>query len=132
MTPRVLVGEDNPLRSELVAALLENEGCHILTAQTLEAGLRLATRGQPDLILTDVQLPGMTGYEAARRLKADPATAAIPRMANTAQAMHREAAKAHAAGCDAYLPKPLETRVFREVLRRFIGNAGGDRERDGH
>lgn len=122
--PRVLVVEDNPVNLELVTALLEEAGCTILTAETAGAALQLVASERPDLILMDVQLPGMTGYEATRRLKADPATAAIPVIAITAQAMRGEEATARAAGCDAYLTKPLETQAFRELLRRFVGDAG--------
>jgi two-component system cell cycle response regulator DivK len=68
----------------------------------------------------DVQLPGMTGYEAARRLKADPATQAIPIIALTGQAMCGEEEKARTAGCDAYLTKPVDAPSFRETLRCFL------------
>ena len=122
MTPRVLVVEDNPANLELAAALLEEEGCQVLSAATADAGLILAVVEHPDLILMDVQLPGKTGYEATRRLKADPATAAIPVVAVTAQAMRGEEAKAREAGCDAYLTKPLDARAFRETVRRLLGN----------
>jgi CheY-like chemotaxis protein len=122
--PRVLVVEDNPVNLELVTALLEEAGCRILTAETAAAALQLVASERPDLILMDVQLPGMTGYEATRQLKADPATAAIPVIAITAQAMRGEEATARAAGCDAYLTKPLETQAFRELLRRFLEDAG--------
>jgi CheY-like chemotaxis protein len=121
--PCVLVVEDNPVNLELVTALLEEAGCRILTAETAAAGLQLVATERPDLILMDVQLPGMTGYEATQRLKADPATAAIPVIAITAQAMRGEEATARAAGCDAYLTKPLETHAFRELLRRFLGKS---------
>ncbi len=71
-----------------------------------------------------VQLPDMTRYDATRRLKADPATAAIPVVAITAQAMRGEEAKAREAGCDAYLTKPVNTWIFHEVLARFLSNRG--------
>lgn len=78
MSPRVLVVEDDAVNLELVVVLLEEAGCEVLTAKSAEAGLRLAAAERPGLILMDLQLPGMTGYEATRRLKADPATASIP------------------------------------------------------
>jgi CheY-like chemotaxis protein len=118
--PRVLVVEDNPVNLELVTALLDGEGCAVLTAETAPEGIRLAVEAQPDLILMDIQLPGMTGYEATQRLKADPRTASIPIVAVTAQAMRGEEARAQAAGCDAYLTKPLDARSFRETLRRLL------------
>jgi CheY-like chemotaxis protein len=120
MPARVLVIEDDPVNQEVVSAFLEGEGCRILTADTAEEGLRLATAQRPGLIFMDGQLPGMTGYEATRRLKADPATATIPTVAFTAQAMRGEEERAAAAGCDAYITKPLDAEVFRQTLRRFL------------
>ena len=120
MPPRVLVVEDDLVNLELVIALLEQEGCQVLTAESAEAALRLARLERPHLILMDLQLPGMTGYEATQKLKADPATAAIPVVALTAQAMRGEEEKAKAAGCDAYIAKPLDPEVFRETLLRFL------------
>ncbi len=120
MAWRVLVVEDDPVNMELLVALLEQADCEVLRAETADAGLRVAAAERPDLILMDVQLPGMTGYEATRRLKADPATAAVPVVAVTAQAMRGDDARARDAGCDAYLMKPLDTRCFRDTLRRFL------------
>lgn len=78
MSLRVLVVEDNPVNLELVTEVLAQEGCQVLTTQSAEAGLRLAAAERPDLILMDFQLPGMTGYEATRRLKAHPARRPSP------------------------------------------------------
>jgi two-component system cell cycle response regulator DivK len=124
-TPRVLVVEDNPVNLELVAALLESEGCGVISAETADVSLRLATTERPDLILMDIQLPGMSGHDATRRLKADPATAKIPVVALTAHAMRGEEARAREAGFDAFLTKPIDTQAFRETLRRFLGNVRG-------
>jgi len=124
--PRVLVVEDNPVNLELVAALLESEGCGVIVAETANAGLRLAAAERPDLILMDIQLPGMSGHDATRRLKADPATAGIPVVALTAHAMRGEEARAREAGFDAFLTKPIDTQAFRETLRRFLGNPHSD------
>lgn len=121
-TPRVLVVEDNPVNMELVAALLETEDCRVISAETADVSLRLAAAEQPDLILMDIQLPGMSGHDAARRLKADPATAGIPVVALTAHAMLGEEARAREAGFDAFLTKPIDTQAFRNTLRRFLGN----------
>jgi two-component system cell cycle response regulator DivK len=122
---RVLVIEDNPVNLEVVTAFLEGESCLVLSAGTAEIGLRLAADERPDLILMDLQLPGMTGYEATRKLKADPATASIPVVALTAQAMRGDEARAREAGCDAYLTKPVDMEVFREALRRFLPQGSG-------
>lgn len=120
MKPRVLVVEDNPINLELTAVLVEQEGCEVLTADSAEAALQLVVVDRPDLILMDVELPGMTGYDATRQLKADTATAAIPVLALTASAMRGDELKAREAGFDAYLTKPLDTHLFRQVLRQFL------------
>lgn len=126
MGRRVLVVEDHPVSRELATDLLDQEGCQVLTAETAEAALRLAAAERPDLILMDIDLPGMTGYEVTRRLKADPTTAAIPILALTAYTMRGDDLKAREARCDGFLTKPLDILVFRETLRRFLpaGEAG--------
>jgi len=118
--PRILVVEDNLVNLELAVALLEHEQCEVLTAETADVALHLARTEQPDLILMDLHLPGMTGYEATRRLKADPATARIPVVALTAQAMRGDDLRAAEAGCAAYITKPVDTQSFREILHRFL------------
>lgn len=120
MGRRVLVVDDHPMSLELVSVLLAQEGNQVLAATSGEVGLRLAAAEAPDLILMDLQLPGMTGYEAIRRLKADPVTAAIPVLALTGSAMKGDDLKVRAAGADGYLTKPLDARVFRETLRRIL------------
>lgn len=125
MTRRVLVVEDNALNRELLVALLEAEGCDVLPAESADAVTELVARVRPALIFMDVQLPGITGYEATRRLKGNPATAAIPVVAVTAQAMRGEEARARAAGCDAYLSKPVSARALQDVLRRWLGDGAG-------
>jgi len=121
----VLVVEDNPVNLELAAELLEQEGCQVLAAASAEAGLRLALAERPDLVLMDMQLPGLSGYEATHQLKANPATAAIPVVALTAFAMRGDDRKAREAGCDGYLTKPLNTDAFSETLRRFLTRGAG-------
>lgn len=122
--PCVLVVEDNPVNLELIEALLETEGCRILAAMTADEGIRLARRDQPALILMDLHLPGRTGYDAVREIKADPATADIPVVAVTAQAMAGDRERALEAGCDDYCTKPLATERFRTILRRYIRQQG--------
>lgn len=130
MAWRVLVVEDHPVDLELITELLTQAGCQVLSASSAEVGLRLAEVERPDLILMDFQLPGMTGYEATRQLKADPTTARIPVVALTANAMRGEEARAIAAGCAAYLTKPLDTQMLGDSLRRFLFRAA-ESERGG-
>ena len=125
--PKVLVVEDNPINQELVAALLEKEGCETLTAETGEEAVRLALAEQPRLILMDIQLPGQTGYDTTRQLRARRATAAIPVVAVTAEAMKGDREKALAAGCDDYCTKPLDARRFLDIIRKFLSASAGNR-----
>ncbi len=117
---RVLVVEDDLLNIELMVALLEGEGYEVLCTETPDAGLALAVREHPDLIVMDIQLRGISGLEVTRRLKANPATAAIPVVALTALAMKGDKASGLRAGCDAYLMKPIDRPVFLETLRRLL------------
>jgi two-component system cell cycle response regulator DivK len=123
MRRRVLVVEDNPVNLELVSALLEPHGCEVLIAMTGDEALGILATIRPDLVLMDIQLPGMTGYETTRRIKADPALAGIPVVALTAHAMRHEEAKAEEAGCDAFLTKPIDVQAFHETLHRFLPQA---------
>jgi CheY-like chemotaxis protein len=119
MTPRVLVVEDNPLNLELMTTLLEEAECEVLSATTAKAGIALARERQPSLILLDIQLPGMDGYQAAYRLKSDPSTAHIPVVAVTAHALRGEDDRARAAGCDEYLPKPIREAALFALVRQY-------------
>jgi two-component system, cell cycle response regulator DivK len=125
--PRILVVEDNAVNLELTTALLEVAGCAVLTVETGAEGIQLAVEAQPDLIVLDVRLPDMSGYDAARRLKADPRTAWIPLMAFTAHAMRGEKERAIAAGCDAYLTKPVDTKRFHASVRRLLETSSAAR-----
>jgi two-component system, cell cycle response regulator DivK len=104
---RILIVEDNPANMKLATLLLHKAGHTALCAVDAETGLTLARAERPDLILMDVQLPGMDGLAATALLKKDPATAAIPVIALTAMAMKEDREKTKAAGCDAYIAKPL-------------------------
>jgi two-component system, cell cycle response regulator DivK len=103
----VLVIEDNPANMKLASLLLRNVGHAVLCATDAETGLTLARAERPNLILMDIQLPGMDGFAATAMLKQDPATAGIPVIALTAMAMKEDQEKSQAAGCDAYISKPL-------------------------
>src|SRR4249919_362240 len=100
---RILVVEDNHANMKLACLLLRNAGHTALCAADAETGLTLARNNQPDLILMDIQLPGMDGLAATALLKQDPATAAIPIIALTAMAMKEDKEKTRTAGCDTYI-----------------------------
>jgi two-component system, cell cycle response regulator DivK len=118
----VLIVEDNPRNLKLVRDLLEHAGYRTLEASTAEDGLALARAHRPDLVLMDVQLPGMDGVQALGRLRAEPATNGIPVVAVTAFAMKDDRARFMAAGFDDYLEKPISVREFpgqvAEMLNR--------------
>jgi two-component system cell cycle response regulator DivK len=110
---KVLIIEDNPANMRLAVFLLESAGHSVLGATDAEAGLTLAREEHPDLVLMDIQLPGIDGLEATRQLKADEATRAIPVIALTALAMKGDEERIRAAGCDGYIAKPIR---YQEVL----------------
>ena len=109
---KVLVVEDNPANMTLAVFLLQSVGHAVLSAMDAEAGLMLARTEQPDLILMDIQLPGMDGLEAIALLKCDDATRAIPVIALTALAMKGDEERIRAAGCDGYIAKPMRYQEF--------------------
>jgi two-component system cell cycle response regulator DivK len=113
---RVLVVEDNPANMKLAKFLLESAGHTVLSATNAEAGLTLARDEQPDLILMDIQLPGMDGLEACALLKHDAATRAIPVIALTALAMKGDEERIRAAGCDGYIAKPMRYQEFLATI----------------
>src|SRR6185295_14713649 len=109
---KVLIVEDNPTNMTLAIFLLQSAGHAVLSAADAEAGLTLARDEQPDLILMDIQLPGMDGLEATALLKKADATRAIPVIALTALAMKGDEERIRAAGCDSYIAKPIRYREF--------------------
>jgi two-component system cell cycle response regulator DivK len=117
---RVLIIEDHPANMKLATFLLKNAGHEVLTAVDAETGLTLARAEQPDLILMDIQLPGMDGLAATSILKKDPGTAAIPIIALTAMAMKDDEAKTLEAGCDAYITKPLRYKDLYDAIVRLL------------
>jgi CheY-like chemotaxis protein len=116
---RILVVEDNELNMDLLVQLLEDE-YEVLTAVDGAAGIDLAQRERPDLILMDLSLPVIDGWEATRRLKVDEDLAEIPIIALTAHAMMGDEEKARDCGCDSYLTKPLDEDLLFEELCRFL------------
>ena len=116
----VLVVEDNPANMKLTTLLLGNAGRRVLPAVDAESGLRLARDEQPDLILMDIQLPGMDGLAATAVLKQNPATASIPIIALSALAMKADEERSQSAGCDAYIVKPLRYKELYTVMERLM------------
>ena len=110
---RILVIEDNPTSMTLAVFLLQSAGHTVLSATDAEAGITMAHDESPNLILMDIQLPGMDGLEAIALLKRDDATRAIPVIALTALAMKGDEERIRVAGCDGYIAKPLR---YKELL----------------
>jgi two-component system, cell cycle response regulator DivK len=119
----VLIVEDNPRNLKLVRDVLEHAGYRTLEATTAEDGLALAHAHRPDLVLMDVQLPGMDGVQALERLRADPAMNGIPVVAVTAFAMKDDRARFVAAGFDGYLEKPISVREFPGQVAEMLKHA---------
>ena len=117
---RILIIEDNAANMKLACLLLRNAGHVVLCAVDAETGLMLARADQPELILMDIQLPGMDGLAATALLKQDPATATIPVIALTAMAMKEDQEKTRAAGCDAYIAKPLRYQELYAVIDTLL------------
>jgi two-component system, cell cycle response regulator DivK len=120
---KILIVEDVEYNRELLVQLLE-EDYEILTAVDGAAGIEMAAGERPDLILMDLSLPGVDGWEATRRLKARPETAAIPVIALTAHAMQGDEERARACGCDDYLTKPIDEDQLFEKLAQLLGTGG--------
>ena len=123
--PRILIVEDHELNMKLLNDLLEAHGYDILQAREGLAALRLAQHHHPDLILLDIQLPDISGLQAARLLKADERTRDIPIVAVTAFAMAGDRQRTLDAGCDAYLAKPIMLREFLRLIEELLGGAPG-------
>ena len=117
---KVLVVEDNPANMTLATFLLESVGHTVLKARDAETGVGLARSERPDLILMDIQLPGMDGLRATSILKADAATRDISVIALTALAMKGDEERIRSAGCDGYIAKPLSYKDFLETISREL------------
>jgi CheY-like chemotaxis protein len=121
MTERlILVVEDNEKNLKLVRDILQYEGFDVMEARSAEDGVALATERLPDLVLMDIQLPGMDGVEALRRLRRSSATASMPVVAVTAMAMKDDRTRLLEAGFDGYLEKPISARALGDQVREFL------------
>jgi two-component system, cell cycle response regulator DivK len=118
--PKILVVEDVEFNRDLIVQLLEDD-YEVLTAADGAEGIRLAEQERPDLILMDLSLPVIDGWEATRRLKADEALKGIPIIALSAHAMRGDEEKARQSGCDDYLSKPLDEDLLFAKLTTFLG-----------
>ena len=116
----ILVIEDNPLNMKLVKGLLKIGNYKMLEANDAESGIQLIREQQPDLVLMDIQLPGMDGLAATKILKEDSDLKDIPIVALTSYAMQGDKEKALEAGCSGYIAKPIDTRKFLETLALYL------------
>ena len=117
---KILVIEDNDKNRYLVSFILKGSGYEVVEAITGEEGIETAVREYPDLILMDIQLPGIDGYETTRRIRALPAGAKIPIIALTSYAMTGDRERALAAGCTGYVEKPINPDTIIGEIRRYL------------
>jgi CheY-like chemotaxis protein len=124
MGERILIVDDNPTNLKLVTYLVRAHGYDVDTAGDADQAVAAIGANRPALILMDLQLPGVDGLELTRRLKADPATRDIKIVAVTAYAMKGDQEKATAAGCDAYVTKPIDTRALPALIASQLAGGG--------
>jgi len=127
MSKRILVIEDQQDNRQILRDLLTSADFEVIEAVDGEAGLAAAAAHKPDLILMDVQLPGIDGYEATRRLKGDALLRDVPVIAVTAHALSGAEEEARAAGCDGYISKPISPRQLLAKVREYLSQPSGTR-----
>jgi len=120
MNKTILVVEDHEDNRRIMRDLLMSSGYEVIEAVTGEEGVTAAETYRPDLILMDVQLPGLNGYEATRRIKANPDLQKVPIIVVTSYALSGDDVKAFEAGCDAYVTKPYSPRELLARIRKFL------------
>ncbi len=127
--PKILIVEDNELSRDMLSRRLRRKGFEVLVATDGQEGIAMAQRELPDLVLMDLSLPDLDGWEATRRLKKDAKTQHIPVIALTAHAMSGDREKAIDAGCDEYDTKPIDLRRLLSKMVRFVEDpeAGGEK-----
>ena len=123
---RILVVEDNPMNMELVCEVLEAHGYEVWQATSAAEALERLKRVKPDLILMDIQLPGLDGLALTKRLKQEPATRDILVVALTAHAMKGDRDRILEAGCCGYIPKPIDVKDLTNQVARFLREDGAD------
>jgi two-component system cell cycle response regulator DivK len=124
MNPQILVIEDHEENRRILFDLLTSARYDMVEAVTGEDGLRMVEAHRPDVILMDIQLPGLDGYEVTRRMKANPALRHIPIIAVTSYALSGDDVKAFEAGCDAYFAKPYDPLALLTKVREYIASSG--------
>jgi len=120
MSKRILMVEDSDDNRQIIRDLMTNAGYQLLEAVDGAEGVAMAASHKPDLILMDIQLPVMDGYDASRRIKSNPALRHIPIIAVTSYALSGDEAKTVAAGCDGYVSKPFSPRHLLAKIREFL------------
>ena len=120
MSKRILIVEDQEDNRQILRDLLASTGYEMIEARDGLAGLEAAKKEHPNLILMDIQLPLLDGYEATRRIKADPDLKNVPVIMVTSYALSGDEVKARAAGCDAYVTKPYSPRLLLAKIREFL------------
>ena len=123
MSKCILVVEDQEDNRQIVRDLLTTTDYEVMEAENGEEALAAVAKQRPDLILMDIQLPVMDGYEATRRIKADPGLNGIPIIAVTSYALSGDEEKARAAGCDDFVPKPFSPRELLAKIRKYLPTA---------
>ena len=118
---KILLVEDNPVNRRLAVFLLRSQGYEVREATTAQEAFEIIEKERPDLIVMDIQLPGMDGLEATRKIKAQPATTDIPIIAVTSYAMKGDREKAMAAGCAGYVTKPIDKNIFIQEVAALLG-----------
>ena len=120
---KILLVEDNPVNRRLAEFLLRSQGYQVRAATTAQEAFDIIKAERPDLILMDVQLPGMDGLEATKKLKEEPTTRDIPVVAVTSYAMKGDREKALAAGCAGYITKPIDKDTFIREVATVLGSS---------
>ncbi len=122
---KILCVDDNDTNLYMISAIVRRAGFEVCTAKDGEGGIATVKAERPDLVLMDVQMPGIDGFEATRRLKADPDTRHIPVIALSAHEREEKDREIRESGCDAYLTKPIDVRALIEEAHRLLEAAGG-------
>ena len=122
---RILCVDDNDTTLYLISTIIRRAGFEVCTAKDGESGIAAIKAERPDLVLMDVQMPGIDGFEATRRIKADPDIRHIPVIALSAHEREEKGQAIRESGCDAYLTKPIDVRALLAETHRLLETAGG-------